>query len=122
MDADADALAHMDEKDDEYHHHEADKAEMDADMSIRSTCRDKKSDCSIEPDSEDDEMDANASIALSEEENEQCCPKSDPKDMDINMSANSSCRDKESDCSIEGSRRWGSRQGACRVLVSVSQA
>ena len=101
VDVDADALAHMDEKDDEYRHSEADKAETDTDMSISSTCRDKKSDCSIEPDSEDDEMNANASIALSEEENKQCCPKSDPKDVDIDTSANSTCRDKESDCSTE---------------------
>ena len=75
--------------------------ETDTDTSISSTCRDKKSDCSIEPDSEDDKTDANASIALSEEENEQRCPKSDPKDVDIDTSANSTCRDEESDCSVE---------------------
>ena len=101
VDADADAPTPMDEKDDKYHHHETDQAETDADTSVSSTCRDKKSDCSIKTDSEDDKTDANASIDLSEEDNKQHCPKSDPKDMDIDTSANSICRDEESDCSVK---------------------
>ena len=50
---------------------------------------------------EDDNTDANASIDLSEEDNKQHCPKSDPKDADIDTFANSTCRDEESDCSIK---------------------
>ena len=43
----------------------SDQEEMNADMFVNSTCRDKKSDCSIESDTKDDKTDAEASIGSS---------------------------------------------------------
>jgi hypothetical protein len=49
------------------------------------------------------EADAEALAHLDEQDNEQCCPTLEPEDMDTDTFVNSTCRDEQSDCSIEES-------------------
>jgi hypothetical protein len=62
------------------------------------------------------EADAEALAHLDEQDNEQHCVMLEPEDTDANMFANSTCRDKQSDCSIE---EFGNKTDAATPAVST---